>query len=591
MLNDRLEDELLAFESILPDAVTSRTERPDGTLVLVITVKVDFDQPQVVICTDAVPLAPAPAATRPDSTRSGPIVPPSPSARTSPTVIQSRSSKSKRGRGTRSASPSVATNSPHTSPRDRSAPARPRLADGPCPSTPTAIPLSHSKTPRISIVPRPRTPPPPTLDLAPSLDNLSLTDVPNRVKHLELRYLPPLTLSIELPPEYPHQAGPAQIVLSSKHDWLSPERCRYAENRLNSVYDGDECLFSIVELVSSTSSDFFSTLSLKDPIVIEQERPSLQNPHPALLSDLLVAYDRASASDAFDNHSHECPLCFSPRKGTNCVRIESCGCTFCKPCLRDYFDLLITEGMVRTVACPAIECVTLRSKWEKTNGGKLDEEFERDKPGRVTAKEVESLCGPESSKRFEWLREKYRVESDPSISFCPRETCQAATPKLDEDKLRVCVACNFAYCVFCRKGWHGTRNPCSLPQSNQIVTQYLAATELERKTLEQRYGSANLKRLVQAFEEEKALQEWLDQHSTRCPGCSIPIEKSAGCNHMTCGKCGSHLCYRCGKSISPTEPYKHFNTPTSSCYGKLFDFLPGQEPPVEEWLGELIAQD
>lgn len=123
--------------------------------------------------------------------------------------------------------------------------------------------------------------------------------------------------------------------------------------------------------------------------------------------------------------------------------------------------------------------------------------------------------------------------TDPSISFCPRESCQTATPKLDEDKLRICPSCQFAYCVFCRKGWHGTRNPCSLPQSNAIVSQYMAADESEKRTLEQRYGAANLKRLVTAFEEERALQEWLEQHATRCPGCSVPIEKSHGCNHVS----------------------------------------------------------
>lgn len=45
------------------------------------------------------------------------------------------------------------------------------------------------------------------------------------------------------------------------------------------------------------------------------------------------------------------------------------------------------------------------------------------------------------------------------------------------------------------------------------------------------------------------------------------------------------------QSVSPTDPYKHFNTPSGSCYGKLFDFSPGFEPPVEEWLGELMVQD
>lgn len=73
--------------------------------------------------------------------------------------------------------------------------------------------------------------------------------------------------------------------------------------------------------------------------------------------------------------------------------------------------MLITEGMVRSVACPAIECVEKRSKWEKVMGANLDENSEMERPGRVTADEVEKLCGVDMRKRYEWLQEKIRVES------------------------------------------------------------------------------------------------------------------------------------------------------------------------------------
>lgn len=143
------------------------------------------------------------------------------------------------------------------------------------------------------------------------------------------------------------------------------------------------------------------------------------------------------------------------------------------------------------------------------------------------------------------------ITPDPSITFCPRDSCQAAVPKLseDEEKLRVCPSCvsrfsllsaidvadtactkDYSFCVFCRHGWHGARNACALPQSSAIVSAYLSGTDDERRTLELRYGTANIKRLVAAYEEEKALQEWLAKNSTQCPGCGTPIEKSQGCN-------------------------------------------------------------
>ncbi|TKA51816.1 hypothetical protein B0A53_05168 [Rhodotorula sp. CCFEE 5036] len=376
------------------------------------------------------------------------------------------------------------------------------------------------------------------------------------------------------------------------------ERRRVAERKLADLYAGDECLLYILDSVSSTSSEFDATFSLKQPLILRQTAPmsgAVAAPGDVIpLSTFLVDYDRHASSAQFATSSHSCPLCFTTQRGSSCIRIASCGCVFCVPCLKDYFSLLITEGLVRSVACPSRNCVESRAQWEKDEGASKRLPPDRDvtKPGRVTASEVEELVGEEGRKRWEWLQEKARVESDPSITWCPREACQAPVPKLseDEEKLRVCPSCDYSFCVFCRRGWHGTRNACALPQSSAIVSGYLSGDAEQRRTLEVRYGAADIKRLVAAYEEERALQEWLQAHSTQCPGCSARVEKSQGCNHMTCAKCASHFCYRCGKSISPRDPYKHFSTPGMTCYGKLFDFAPGQEPEPDQWVN-FMAED
>ncbi len=38
---------------------------------------------------------------------------------------------------------------------------------------------------------------------------------------------------------------------------------------------------------------------------------------------------------------------------------------------------------------------------------------------------------------------------------------------------------------------------------------------------------------------------WIDLNCKRCPGCSSPVEKNGGCNHMCCRKCGAHFCWTC----------------------------------------------
>jgi len=55
----------------------------------------------------------------------------------------------------------------------------------------------------------------------------------------------------------------------------------------------------------------------------------------------------------------------------------------------------------------------------------------------------------------------------------------------------------------------------------------------------------------------------LAKDSQQCPSCHATIQRSEGCNHMTCSNCRTHFCYRCGKTLDPEDPYAHFRN--SAC--------------------------
>ncbi|GAA5988778.1 hypothetical protein JCM10908_006166 [Rhodotorula pacifica] len=620
-MNDRQAEELLALEAIYPDLVTW-AELPAGRGVEVrINAPVDFEEAREVEVgdwrpasiassqSDAASLITAFAASSLEGRQAVPKT-------SAPSVSRNAASASRRRKGggnVKSARldkvvPLVAT-AKAFQPRSPVSEVRPaNLAASPVRQAGNGSDLQQEHpNAAVATSPPPRDPPRvrlvPRQELVPLCDEASAAAAespagsgvtePPRSRRLFLRHLPAIYLSLRLPPGYPETEAPSSISISDEDQWLGPVRRRAAERKLGELYSGDECLLYILDSVSSTSSDFDSTFSLHHPLVLRQEAPDSDASSASVkpLSTFLSDFDRQASSAQFATSSHACPLCFTTQRGSACVCIASCGCVFCTDCLKDYFSLLITEGLVRSVACPSRPCVEQRAQWEKdeTTTSRRNRERDDTKPGRVTANEIEQLVGEEGRKRWEWLQEKARVESDPSITWCPREACQAPVPKLseDEEKLRVCPACDYSFCVFCRRGWHGTRNACALPQSSAIVSGYLSGDAEQRRTLEVRYGAANIKRLVAAYEEERALQEWLQAHSTQCPGCSAWVEKSQGCNHMTCAKCASHFCYRCGKSISPRDPYKHFSTPGMSCYGKLFDFAPGQEPEPEQWVNFL----
>lgn len=45
-----------------------------------------------------------------------------------------------------------------------------------------------------------------------------------------------------------------------------------------------------------------------------------------------------------------------------------------------------------------------------------------------------------------------------------------------------------------------------------------------------------------------------------CPKCSTPMEKTDGCNHMTCQGCGTHICWVCMRTFGASGPcYDHMN--------------------------------
>jgi LSD1 subclass zinc finger protein len=53
---------------------------------------------------------------------------------------------------------------------------------------------------------------------------------------------------------------------------------------------------------------------------------------------------------------------------------------------------------------------------------------------------------------------------------------------------------------------------------------------------------------------EKLFREWMEAHDVKsCPGCRAPIEKTEGCNHMTCTRCQTHICWVCLETFPKAE--------------------------------------
>ncbi|KAK0441813.1 hypothetical protein EV421DRAFT_1904410 [Armillaria borealis] len=78
-------------------------------------------------------------------------------------------------------------------------------------------------------------------------------------------------------------------------------------------------------------------------------------------------------------------------------------------------------------------------------------------------------------------------------------------------------------------------------------------------------------------EQERMSEAWFLQQRgiKKCPTCSRLIEKTEGCNHMTC-PCGAHICWRCMGAFDAGQIYDHMNTAHGGMYGDEPDPVPVQ---------------
>ena len=120
---------------------------------------------------------------------------------------------------------------------------------------------------------------------------------------------------------------------------------------------------------------------------------------------------------------------------------------------------------------------------------------------------------------------------DPTITHCPIVSCQQPVPApppakdghpSEWDRLRVCE-CGFAFCMYCRRAWHGPHTSCSLLTTAEFVRMYLQYPEnsTERLTIEKRHGKANVSKLVAKFQEEQLNRKWIESETTMCAHCYI----------------------------------------------------------------------
>lgn len=406
-------------------------------------------------------------------------------------------------------------------------------------------------------------PTPPQSD-ASSVGDLASTEAPvNSARNIEshnLSYLPSLQLHIILPEGYPNEKPP-RFEISTSPAWLS--QAHLDELQANGERIWEEAgrgatIYGYIDFLQQSAENAFGFADGK-VIKIPQD-----------LKISLLDWDIKATQAAFEKETFDCGVCLDPKKGSVCHKMIDCGHVFCVQCLQDFYNNAISEGDLAMVRCLAPDCAKKRAE-AQVKAGKTRKPRTNLSPSELLQIPIEH----EVVSRYVKLKHKADLESDKNTIYCPRTWCQGAAKskkhrkpiglEIEEsdnesdhgegekksfvsgnDLLAVCEDCSYAFCSRCYQGWHGEFKACGPRRDKGELTK-----------------------------EEKASLEYLQLHTTPCPTCAAPAQKTHGCNHMICFTCKSHFCYLCSAWLSPSNPYQHYNTEEAPCYMRLWELEEG----------------
>jgi len=170
---------------------------------------------------------------------------------------------------------------------------------------------------------------------------------------------------------------------------------------------------------------------------------------------------------------------------------------------------------------------------------------------------VRELVDAELFAKYERFLLDRSLNSMNDVMWCPH--CSAAVIIDENIQLGACAQCKFSFCTICLQLWHpGT--PC---KSSEKMLEAMKTRAAGKK-------NAEMEKVTQEIDSMK----YLLLNSRMCPTCRTHIEKTEGCNKMTCYKCGNYFCWQCGSKIGG---YDHFHTgkcqlfPNTPLYNPNFD--------------------
>ncbi|KAF1938647.1 hypothetical protein EJ02DRAFT_354090 [Clathrospora elynae] len=139
-------------------------------------------------------------------------------------------------------------------------------------------------------------------------------------------------------------------------------------------------------------------------------------------------------------------------------------------------------------------------------------------PALMEPADMEEFAPSDIYKRWNDVSIRATLESTKNWTWCGLKSCKSGDVHDPRYPKFCCKVCNKAHCITHNVAWHKGET-CS------------------------EYDYRKNKYLKRA--EELATQKLMRDTTKKCPGCKRKVEKSYGCDHMTCTKCKHEFCWQC----------------------------------------------
>lgn len=273
------------------------------------------------------------------------------------------------------------------------------------------------------------------------------------------------------------------------------------------------------DTTSPSSSSDGSVLPPTDSYLSDHE----PYPVPYTVSDLMMS----GLNNTYNIHSSfsvvlTCRICLDDK---HIMPLHCCKKAVCEECLKRYISSQVHAGRAHLV-CPITEC-----------SGFLEESLV-----------VSNLTSEELSKYKYFLELSLLDSSTKPCPHCNLFTSlkghgQQTSTKAEHKYKIQCTECQFVWCFKCHAPWHEGLKCRDYRKGDKLLRHWASVIE---------HGQRN---------------------AQKCPRCKIHIQKTEGCDHMTCTQCNTNFCYRCG------EKYRHLrffgdHTSNLSVFGCKYRYLP-----------------